>query len=195
MSLMTKMMMKIVMVLLLVVYNSSPLVSMREDFIQQEQNQVISQVEGLYISEKAMTEDRSGKGFGEISFSENSNLLVPKLKEITLQMGYYDATGDRATDEAKGKLFIYEKPLPSIFGDRVWVIIDQTDDSNVRYQSGISPTLVESGFVAFVIVWLFVLIARDYSQWRKNKKKAKENEIKNVRQGDNQGPRMRSTKK
>lgn len=195
MSLMTKMVMKIAMVLLLVVYNSSPLVPMREDFIQQEQTQIIHQAEGLYTSEKAMTEDRSGKGFGEITFSGDPNLLVPKLKEATLQMGYDETTGDRATEEAKGKLFIYEKPLNSIWGDRIWVIIDQTDSSNIRYQSGISPTMVESALVAFVIVWLFVLIARDYSQWRKYKKKAKEEEMKDARKGDNQGPRMKSEKK
>lgn len=194
MSLMTKMVMKIVMVLLLVIYNSSPLVPMREDFIQQEQNQVIQKVDGFYTSEKAMTEDRSGKGFGEISFSGDPNLLVPQLKEATLQMGYYDTTGDRATDEAKGKLFIYEKPLTSIWGDRIWVVIDHTDDSNIRYQSGVSPTMVESALVAFVIVWLFVLIARDYSHWRKYKKRAKENEIKDARKGDNQGPRMKRSK-
>lgn len=195
MSLMTKMIMKIAMVLLLVIYNSSPLVPMREDFIQQEQNQIIQKVQGFYTSEKAMTEDRSGKGFGEISFSGDPDLLVPKLKEATLQMGYSDTTGDRATEEAKGKLFIYEKPLTSIWGDRIWVIIDQTDDSNIRYQSGISPTMVESALVAFVIVWLFVLIARDYSQWRKYKKKAKEKENKDARKGDNQGPRMKNAKK
>lgn len=55
--------------------------------------------------------------------------------------------------------------------------------------------MVESALVAFVIVWLFVLIARDYSQWRKQKKKMKENEIRNAHKGENQGPRMKSLKK
>lgn len=137
MSLMTKMVMKIVMVLLLVIYNSSPLVPMREDFIRQEQSRVIEEVQGLSVSEESMTEDRSGKGFGEITFYGDPNLLMPRLKEVTLQMGYMETTGDRTTDEAKGKLFIYEKPLTSIFGDRIWVLIDQTNHSDIRYQSGI----------------------------------------------------------
>lgn len=152
-------------------YGTSPLASFRESMILEEQKQIISQMQGLFSAQSSFVQDRDGKGFGEILFVGNSEVMLEKLKELTSQNGYFVSRANVPKEELKGKLFIFEKSLNSLASNILFVMIEKIDGLTVSYQIVAAPTVVESGLVAILLVGLMFLLIRDVTQWNRIRKK------------------------
>lgn len=178
MKLQARILIEALVILAILFYGTSPLAPFRESMIEKKQTQIIQQMEGLYSSQHSFVKDRDGKGFGEITFLGNGKVMLERLKEIALQHGYFESRTNTPKEELKGKLFIFEKPLNSFVSNYLFVMVQEIDEEQVRYQIVAVPTVVESGITAIFLVGMMFLLVRDVTQWNKIRKK-KNNRDKN----------------